>query len=212
MRTTNRCIKRSPDSPVVYLIDTNVLVYRFLDESKITNTHERQRAECARLYWRHIDSQRRAGQARVFVLDVCIAEAFKTLAKYYYKHNGVFPRSVHYKQARDRLRREVQHSPREARKSRRQVTFHDIQTSRDIIIGVDRFFEKAHKKRKNVGIVDLLLLSTARYLIDFLGFERDRIQIITMDGALYDLARMYSELPSCYNPDRGVDHPNKVFV
>ena len=211
-RTTNRCIDKIPKQPLVYLVDSDFLVYRFLNVSKISNEREKQRAHLALQYWKHIDSQRYIDRARVFVLDVCIAEAFKTLAKYYYNRRDVFPTFVYYKNACDKLRKEVRHSPQQARRSIRRITFHDIQTSRDIIIGVDRFFENTHKKHKHVGLVDLLILSTARYLIDFLGISRNTIQIITMDGPLYDLARMYNELPASFNPDKKADHPSKVFV
>ncbi len=212
MRAKNRCILKKPDRPIFYLIDTNFLIYRFLDAARITNSNEQKRANEAQAYWTVIDDQRKAGLAKVFVLDVCIAEAFKTLAKKYYNKSGLFPSSVYYKNARDRLKKEVSLSAREASKSIRRVTFHDIQTSRDIIIGVDRFFENAYKKRKKVGIVDLMILSAARYLVDFLGFERDRLFIITMDGPLYDLAKMYAELPAVFNPDRAIDSPIKIFV
>jgi hypothetical protein len=212
MRNTNRCIPKLPLAPVFYIVDTNFLVYRFLDAARISNANEQKRAKLAQAYWAEIDTQRQAKKAKVFVLDVCIAESFKTLAKKYYKKSGIFPKAAYLKAARDRLRGEVSLSARDAARSGREIDFHDIQTTRDIVIGVDRFFEKAFKKGKNVGIIDLLILSTALYLIDFLGFERDRLHIITMDGPLYDLARTYSELPAAFNPDRPADAPEKVFI
>ena len=57
-----------------------------------------------------------------------------------------------------------------------------------------------------------MILSTARYLIDFLGFDRARLFIITMDGPLYDLARLYPQLPAAFNPDRAADAANKIFI
>jgi hypothetical protein len=187
-------------------------MYHFLNASRISDVSEQDRAREAQAYWKVIASQRRAGRAKVFALDVCIAEAFKTLAKKYYDKSGIFPKSVHFKNARDDLRKEVQLSAKGAAKSVRKVSFHDIQTTRDIIIGVDRFFENAFKKRKNVGIIDLMILSTARYLIDFLGFDRSELFIITMDGPLYDLARMYPQLPATFNPDKAADAANKIFI
>ena len=180
MRTVKRCIPKAAAYQIFYLIDANFLIYHFLDASRISDISEQNRAREAQAYWKIIESQRKAGRAKVFVLDVCIAEAFKTLAKKYYNKSGIFPNAVYFKNARDRLRKEVQLSVKGASKSVRKVTFHDIQTTRDIIIGVDRFFENALKKGKNVGIIDLMILSTARYLIDFLGFDRAKLFIITM--------------------------------
>lgn len=212
MRNKNRCILKTPTAEQFYVVDANFLVYRFLNASRIADNKEKGRAEVAKKYWTIIDQQRKDGLAKVFALDVCIAEAFKVLAKKYYKKNSVFPTSGYLNTARKALRNEISLSAREASKSNRKITFHDIQTTRDIVIGVDRFFEKAFKMNKNVGVIDLLILSTCLYLVDFLGFDRERIHFITMDGALYDLARTYAELPSAFNPDRTADAPAKVFV
>lgn len=212
MRKANRCIPKKPPNQVFYLVDANVLIYKFIDATKINDQHEQKRAHTAQSYWNHIDAQRKAGLAKVFVLDVCIAEAFKTLSKKNYDKSGLFPYPANYKNACDRLRKEVQLTTKEARKSQRIVTFHDIQTNQDIIVGIDRFFEMTHKKKKRVGVIDLLILSTAKYLTDFFGMNRDHIYIITMDGPLYDLARSYPELPSAFNPDRPTDNPMKVFI
>ena len=46
-----------------------------------------------------IDAQLDAGFARIYVPDICIAEAFKVLAKKYYSHKW-FPSAVSYGQAR----------------------------------------------------------------------------------------------------------------
>ena len=211
MRRQNRCIPRKPAHTVFYLIDTNFLVYRLFDASRITNATEKHRTEVAQTYWQEIDAQRKVGKAKVFVLDVCIAEAFKTLAKKYYNGSGIFPKPAYLNQAREKLRGEVHLTARDAAKANRNISFHDIQTSRDIILGVDRFFERVFKQNRKVGIIDLMILSTARFLIDFLGFERDRLFIITMDGPLYELAKTYTDLPAAFNPDKSADAPSKVF-
>jgi hypothetical protein len=212
MRKKNRCIPLTPSAQIYYLVDTNFLVYRLLEVSRITKEDEKKRATEAQNYWRHIDAQRKAGLAKVFTLDVCIAEAFKTLAKMYYGSNGIFPTGAHYDQAKKKFRKEICLSARDASKAKRNITFHDIQTTRDIVIGVDRFFEQTFKKKKNVGIIDLMILSSARYLIDFFGINRDSIYIITMDNPLYGLARHYTELPAAFNPDKKSDLAAKVFV
>ena len=212
MRKTNRCIPRDPVGQIYYLVDTNFLVYKLFDAGKITNGIEKNRAVEAQAYWQHIDRQRKSGKAKVFTLDVCIAEAFKTLAKKYYNHCGIFPTPSNYNAAKKRLRKEVCLSVSDAAKSKREITFHDIQTSRDIIIGIDRFFEQTCKKNKKVGVIDLMLLSTARYLMDFYGFSKETIFIITMDSPLYLLSKHYHELPATFNPDNHADSASKVFV
>lgn len=213
MRTINRCIPVHPSRPIAYLVDACFVVPHVLDASSIANEAEKARVLGSKAYWSHIENQRSAGEARVFILDVCIAEAFKVLAKKYYDKKGTFPSYSHYATAKRRLQNLVKLSTRDAAKSKRTVTFHDIQTTRDIIIGIDRFFEVLHKKSLHrVGIVDLLILSTARYLVDFLGLGRDELFLITTDNQLYSLARKVRELPTCFNPDRPQDAANHVFT
>jgi hypothetical protein len=47
-------------------------------------TVSRHRVERSQNWWREIDAQLRSGHAFVYVPDLCIAEAFKVLAKKYY--------------------------------------------------------------------------------------------------------------------------------
>lgn len=211
MRRQNRCIPNNPKNNIIYLIDTNFLAYRYFNVDKIKNKDEKDRAIAAQEYWVHINRHTKKGIAKVFVLDICIAETFKTLAKKYYGNSGVFPNSTYYKNACDRLRKNIQVTPGDAKKMIRKIKFHDIQINRDIIIGVDRFFENVYKKKMRVSVVDLLILSAARYLIDFLGFMRDAMYIVTMDKPLYKLARCYSELPAVFDPAEPVDRAKKVF-
>lgn len=119
---------------------------------------------------------------------------------------------VNYKNARDRLRKDIHLTTRDARKQHRHIRYHDIDTTRDVFIGVDRFFEKAHKMRLNVGIVDLMLLATAKYLTDFLGFSDRSLFVVTADGALYKLARALPDVPMTFNPLLARDAAAKVFV
>ncbi len=212
MRSERRCIPIVPESQIYYLVDANFLVYRYLDVNKIRRIEERMRAERAQNYWGHIERQIKQRLARVFVLDICIAEAFKTLAKKYYAREGVFQNAPAYVSACNRLRRTIQLQPQDARKAIRTIKFHDIQTSRDIIIAVDRFFERVYKNKREVSVVDLLILATAKYLMDFFGFSREEIFIITMDKPLYRLAKSYAELPSVFDPDERQDAAQRVFV
>jgi hypothetical protein len=102
-------------------------------------------------------------------------------------------------------------SAQKAKGTKRKIKFHDIQMSRDIIISVDRFFEKLYKKDLHVGIVDLLLLATGKYLMDFYGFGRDELFIVTTDNHLYRLARSLQDVPPAFNPTHKRDSALSIF-
>ncbi|MEY3395624.1 MAG: hypothetical protein RL346_1860 [Verrucomicrobiota bacterium] len=149
---------------------------------------------------------------RVYVLDICIAETFKVLAKKYYNAENIFSNHSSYNNAKVKLHRDLHMPSKEARSSQRKVRYHDIQTNRDIIISVDRFFEKDLKMKTKVSIVDLMILACSKYLIDFYGIKKEELFIITQDNKLYELARSYQDLPSVFNPHKDSDLAEKVFI
>ena len=57
-------------------------------------------------WWKEIDRQVVEERARVYIPDLCIAEAFKVLAKKYYKDNS-FANYAKYKSAKDKLSNDV---------------------------------------------------------------------------------------------------------
>lgn len=192
-----------------YLVDACFLTNKYLNPTPITDPKEANRVKSCKEWWTEIRRQMRNGCAKVFIPDICIAEAFKTLSKKYYK-DGCLSSPVAYKNAREKLIRDVHLSAKDARRVQRKIVYHDIQMNRDIIISVDRFFEKVYKKDLNVGIIDLLLLATGKYLMDFYGFGREELFIITIDGPLYKLARSLNDIPQVFNP---VEEPaQRVFV
>ncbi len=146
-----------------------------------------------------IDSQLAKRNARVFVPDLCIAEAFKVLAKKYYREKW-FKRHADFQFARDSLSLDMRTTTKELKKSNRAVRYHDISTNRDIIIGVDRFFELFYKAGKNVQIVDLIVLSTAKYLIEFFDIPREALHIVTLDTELREGMAKAGDLPNAYDP------------
>lgn len=191
---SKRVIPRKPTSCNYYLVDANFLVNRYLKPAALTDAKEKERITLSLAWWAEINAQLGVGTAKIYVPDVCIAEAFKTLAKKYYEQK-FFKYPANYKNARDALRKDIHLPQREARKQHRTIRFHDVDTTRDVVISVDRFFEKAYKLKVSVGIIDLLLLATAKYLTDFFGFSDDELLVITMDGPLYKLARSMSDVP-----------------
>lgn len=74
-----------------FLIDANVLADKHIPARVAPRPRDRERIAACQAWWREIDAQLNAGVARVFVPDVCIAEAFKVIAKKYYRE-GWFAR------------------------------------------------------------------------------------------------------------------------
>jgi len=205
-----RTIPIKPTTRHSYVVDANFLAARYIPPAKVTDVKEQQRITRALDYWAHIDIQLLSGKAIVYVPDVCIAEAFKTLAsKYYRDHYFKWP--AEYKAARDALTRDIRISPRTLKAMRRTVKFHDISTSRDIIIAMDRFYEVFIKHKLSVSIPDLIILATAKYLIDFYKVPSETLYIITMDNQLWKGTKKFPDIPSAFNPNAPSELASKVF-
>ena len=172
---------------------------------------ERERAKRCKSWLEAVNTQCKQGHARVYIPDVIIAEAFKVLAKWYYRY-GWFGSAVDYNRARNKLRRYVARTHREMIKKDRQVMVHDEPVNRDVIIGVDRFLERMYKGKLNVQIVDLLLLSIAKYLMDFYDIPKDRLYILTCDRQLMRLTRSLSDVPTAIDPTEERYDPSRTFV
>ncbi|MGA8477753.1 MAG: hypothetical protein WB696_07330 [Chthoniobacterales bacterium] len=61
------------------------------------------------------------------------------------------------------------------------------------------------------SIVDLTILATGKYLIDFYGFSRSELFLVTIDKELYHLAKSYPDVPRAFNPTLDRDSAQKVF-
>jgi len=193
-----------------YVIDANFLAARYIPPVKVTDPKEQQRITRAQDYWVHMDAQLLAGKAIVYVPDVCIAEAFKTLARKYY-HDHYFKWPAEYKAARDSLTRDIRISPRTLKAMKRTVRFHDISTSRDIIIAMDRFYEVFIKHNLSVSVPDLIILATAKFLIDFYNIPSESLYIVTMDNQLWKGTKKFPDIPSAFNPNAPGELAAKVF-
>lgn len=215
MTRQSRKITIEENNRKYYLVDANFLANRHINADKVSDSGEKQRIKSAKEWWKEIKKQLEKDQARVYVLDLCIAEAFKVLARKYYNKEKIFTNASSYSHARGALAKDLTLSSKDAKKSIRKIKYHDIQTNRDIIISVDRFFEKSCKEQKKLGktsIVDLLILSTAKYLVDFYGLPKKDLYIITQDNALCKLAKTYADIPMAFNPSLASDSASKVFV
>lgn len=190
-----------------FLVDANVLAYAALPARQqasrvnISDEKEKKRAQQCGEWWKYIKRQLKNDKARVYVPDVCIAEALKVLAKWYFR-TRLFRDSVSYSQARKRLRRLVSTPHREMALATRRLHVHDVATNRDIIIGVDRFFEPLFKNVNvsGVSVVDLILLAAAKYLIDVYDIRKEQLYILSCDRGLVKLSRKIREIPAGIDP------------
>jgi hypothetical protein len=206
-----RKIHRDPAERNFYLVDACFLAAKYIPASRVTDARERQRVTHSQEWWLEIDDQLRRKKAMVYVPDICIAEAFKTLAKKYYR-DRYFRYPVDYQRARDRLAADIHLSPKTLKASNRYVKFHDISTSRDIIISMDRFYEVFLKHNLNVSAPDLVILTTAKYLIDFFNVPHSSLFIVTLDNALWKGTKKIPDVPSAFNPNAASELASKVFV
>jgi predicted nucleic acid-binding protein len=206
-----RKIKRSPTEKIAYVIDANFLVNKFIPPGCVTDPTEKAIIEKSLEWWSEVDKQLQSSHAVIYVPDICIAESFKVLAKKYYKHK-YFKRPIDHKNARDKLSAFLRTPANVMRSANRKIKVHDVPTSRDLIISVDRFNELYHKHGKNVSVVDLLILATAKYLMDFYAIPKSRLNIITLDTALWEGSKKVQELPNAYHPGKPSDLASRVFV
>ena len=194
-----------------YVIDACFLANKYIRPDLALKPEEKSRIEKCMMWWKEIDRQLKNNNARVYIPDVCIAEAFKTLAHKYYIEKW-FKNPASYNAAKRKLANEITIPADELRKFDRKIQYHDISTSRDLIIAVDRFFEVFIKNHHNVSIIDLIVLATAKYLIDFYDLPKARVHIVTCDKALREGAKRIQELPYVYDPTTPKDETSKVFT
>jgi len=206
-----RKIKRNPrKSRNYFVVDANFMANKYIPLDLAPNQDEKRRIKRCLDWWNEIDDQLKRDKARVYIPDICIAETFKVLAKKYFKDQW-FTSSQQLAYYRSKLRKDLVTTPREMRKFHRKVKYHDISTSRDIIISVDRYFELFFNHKLNVSLPDLIILATAKYLMDFFDVPRTNLHIVTLDYALWRGSKKAQDLPNAYDPTKRGDLRDKVF-
>src|SRR3989338_2983597 len=155
-------IDKLPAQKLFYLVDSCFLINKYIPPDKMNDPYEKILLEKSQEWWAIIDRQLSHGKAIVYILNVSIAEAFKSLFKQYIKKRINY---ATYDKARRALQIDLTLKPKDARKQKRHIKFHDIEINRDLIIGIDRFFESFLKNYPGVSTFDLLILSAARYLV-----------------------------------------------
>jgi len=193
-----------------YLVDANFLANRFIPPNVAPPGNQRTQIEKSNEWWDEIEDQLKRNKARVYVPDICIAETFKVLAKKYYEE-GWFKSAVELNNARNRLKKTITVSAKTLRAYKREIKFHDISTTRDLIISVDRFYELFHRHNKKVSLPDLIVVATAKYLIDFFDIPKANLQIVTLDRNLWEGTKKIPELPNAYDPVQPSDYRDRVF-
>ena len=206
-----RKISRTPSHKNYFLVDANFLARKHIPTKNIGPPLDRDRVVACQQWWTEIDAQLDAECARVYVPDICIAEAFKVLATFYYTLKWL-KRPVDYKRVRDKLSADIRTDTKALQTSFRPVRFHDISTNRDIIVSVDRFFELFMKNGKKCSVPDLIIAATGKYLREFFDIPKESLHIVTMDRALREGIALISELPAAYDPTLATHSANRIFA
>ncbi len=206
-----RKIQRNPNPEKNYfLVDANFLANKYIPPSIAPDAHQRMRIERCLEWWEEIDAQLDAETARVYVPDIHIAETFKVLAKKYYE-DAWFSSPQAMNNARVRFRKDIVNKTERLRSAKRVIRFHDLPTSRDIIISVDRFYRLFMKHKKKVQLPDLIIVGSAKYLLDFFDIRKPYLHIVTLDRSLWEGSKKIGELPNAYDPVQSSDRRDRVF-
>jgi len=195
-----------------YVVDASFLVKNYIPTEVINNKKEKKRIEDCQQWWKEIDKQVRRGRARVYVPSACIAESFKVLAQLSFHPNlKCFKSTQQYIYYRNKLSKHMSLPPSKLRSFSRKITYHDVPMDRDIIISVDRFYELFAKYKKSVGIIDLSVAATAKYLMDYFDIPKDNLHIVTLDAALRGGIQKSQDLPNAYDPTLVSHHVDRIF-
>ena len=111
-----RKIPKNPkkSEPNYFVVDACFLAEKYLPLSAESDAAGRDRIRECKKWWREIDRQVDERRARVYVPAICIAEAFKVLAKKAFLQDTITAQQ--YKTARDRLSNDVTTTRKELRK------------------------------------------------------------------------------------------------
>jgi len=178
----------------------------------IEKEKQRKRIEACKKWWIEINKQLKRGRARVYVPSACIAESFKVLAELAFSPDRkCFKSPQQYYYWRKKLSKDLSFPPSKLRQFTRKIKYHDVPMDRDIIISVDRFYEVFAKSQKNVGVIDLSVAATAKYLMDYYDVPKENLHIITLDAALLGGIQKSQDLPNAYDPTLEKHSVERIF-
>ena len=211
MAKTRKVRDPQPGTRNHYIVDA-CFVANWAIPPTVVPHKEQYRHESCMKWWAMIEHQVKTGKARIYAPDICIAEAFKVLAKKYYVERW-FTNPLHFNRAKRKLRNFVTTPTSTLKRANRKISFHDVATTRDITVSIDRFHELFHKNGLHrVSVPDLIIVSTAKYLIDFFDLPKHQLHIITLDKELRKGSKVVQELPNAYDPAEPADAASKVFA
>ncbi|HEY5535316.1 MAG TPA: hypothetical protein VIL99_10330 [Ignavibacteria bacterium] len=207
----SRKIYLEPNYTLYYIVDANFFANKYLKPRESLNTTDRDRIENSHAWWEVVDWQVNNKIAIVFVNDLCIAETYKVIAKKYYQ-DKVFKYN-RYKAIRKKITNNIQLSISNLVSKSRYIRYHNITVDRDIIVGASRYLEIAHKHNmQSISVIDLTILSSAKYLMDFYRIKKEQIIILTGDRKIIKCARYSNEGPSVIDPLEPKNKTENFFI
>lgn len=176
-------------------MDSNFFANKYLNPHEGSNNEDRDRIRISKEWWIILDWQIRQKYAIVYVSDLCIAETFKIIAKKYYQENAFG--NNRYQTIRKKITKDVSVSISRLISKSRYISYHNFSIDRDIIVGSSRYLEIAHKNNlQSLSVIDLTILSTAKYLIDFFRIKKEQIIILTGYNKLRKCVSLSNDNPS----------------
>ncbi len=203
-------IPLSPAEPLIYLVDSNFFANKYLEKADGDDSTDAGRIENCKNWWQIIDYQIDVGKAIVFITDLCISETFKIFARKYYQVGKIS--SAKYQRIRKNVTSDLHMSVNKLIAAKRKIKYHNLQADRDIIVGASRFLEIAQKnKLHRISVIDLVILSSAKYLIDFYKIVKERIVIISGDSPIIKCSKLARDIPSVIDALDPKNHPSKYY-
>ncbi len=181
-----------------FIVDACFLANKYIP-LKIVPNNQKQRVQSCVEWWKIIEEQINKKRAIVYIPDICVAEVIKVFSKMYYQE-ALFSCYQKYNACVKKFRNDIRTTHKELASKTRHIKYHDVPTSRDILISVERFNRVFNLKGFSVSVPDLILVATAKYLMDFYNVPKKYIHILTMDKSLKKGSNKIAEIPSAYDP------------
>lgn len=184
-----------------HLVDASFLANKYISIKNVPDRYKNHipRIESCKEWWEIIEEQIKKKKAIVYIPDICVAEVIKVFAKKYYQEKWLsYPQ---YKSCIKKFIKDIRTTHKELKSKNRHIKYHDISTSRDILISVERFNRIFNSKGYHqVSVPDLIIVATAKYLIDFYNIPYKNLHILTLDKDLKQGSNKITEIPSAYDP------------
>lgn len=183
-----------------FIVDAGFLANKYIPIQIAKTQLDKDRIQSCKDWWKIIEKQINQKRAIVYIPDICIAEVIKVFAKKCYQEKW-FKNYQQYNSCINKFTKDIRTSHELLASKNRHIRYHDISTSRDILISVERFNRIFNTKGYHtVSVPDLIIVSTAKYLMDFYNVPYKWIHILTTDKYLKAGSNKIAEIPSAYDP------------